>query len=158
HKRFTLASTLLGDGYYSLDPSQLGHGALWWEPEFDHDGRGKGYLGYPRGQAYRVIEPSGRELIANGSFSNGDTGWYVSLARFAIDAYTFHSPPGAARIEFPDASKSGEPPVPVVKLSRPAITLAEQRGYTLSFWARAAEPRALRVQLYCPDCPPRSAP
>jgi hypothetical protein len=54
HKRFTLCATLMGDGYYSLDPARVGHGALWWEPEYDHDGRGRGYLGRPRGPARRL--------------------------------------------------------------------------------------------------------
>jgi hypothetical protein len=54
HKRFTFCAALLGDGYYSLDPAALGHGALWWEPEYDHDGRGRGYLGWPKGPARRL--------------------------------------------------------------------------------------------------------
>ncbi len=46
HKRFTLGSTLLGDGYYSLDATWTDHGALWWEPEYDV------HLGDPVGEAY----------------------------------------------------------------------------------------------------------
>ncbi len=46
HKRFTLGSTLLGDGYYSIDNDWRLHGSLWWQPEFDI------HLGDPDGPAY----------------------------------------------------------------------------------------------------------
>lgn len=48
HKRFTLASALLGDGYYSLDEGWSDHASTWWEPEYDI------YLGDPLGDAYTV--------------------------------------------------------------------------------------------------------
>ena len=49
HKRFTLGSTLLGDGYYSIDNDWRMHGSLWWQPEFDL------YLGDPDGPAYSYL-------------------------------------------------------------------------------------------------------
>ncbi len=48
HKRLTLGSALLGDGWYSLDNDRVNHFALWWEPEYDI------YLGDPLGPAYTV--------------------------------------------------------------------------------------------------------
>src|SRR5262245_15061059 len=68
HKRFTLASALMGDGYYSLDAADIGHGNIWWEPEFDNGGRGKGYLGYPLGPMRRIGVPNGPENVTNGIF------------------------------------------------------------------------------------------
>ncbi|MBA4384078.1 MAG: hypothetical protein C0410_05025 [Anaerolinea sp.] len=47
--RFSLTTTLLGDGYYSYEINTNGHGALGllWFDEYDNAGKGKGYLGYP---------------------------------------------------------------------------------------------------------------
>lgn len=47
--RFSLASALLGNGYYSYEINTDGHGSLglMWFDEYDNGGRGKGYLGYP---------------------------------------------------------------------------------------------------------------
>jgi len=46
HKRFTLASTLMGDGYYGING--IGNFWYWWEPEFNLN------LGYPIGDAIRI--------------------------------------------------------------------------------------------------------
>ena len=45
-KRWTLGSTLLGDGYYTAHGP--GYGDMWWEPEYDLQ------LGWPLGPAYTV--------------------------------------------------------------------------------------------------------
>jgi len=60
--RFTLASTLLGDGYFSYDYGDTSHGQLWWYDEYSVDANGnatgddtgKGYLGQPKGAAQRL--------------------------------------------------------------------------------------------------------
>jgi hypothetical protein len=60
--RFTLASTLLGDGYFSYDYGGKSHARLWWYDEYSVDGNGnatgddsaKGYLGRPKGAAQRL--------------------------------------------------------------------------------------------------------
>jgi hypothetical protein len=52
HKRFTLGSTLLSDGYYSLDYDWHYHNSLWWEPEYDM------YMGDPDGPAYSYLAGS----------------------------------------------------------------------------------------------------
>jgi len=50
--RFSLASALLGDGYYSYEINTDGHGSLglMWFDEYDNAGAGKGWLGKPRGE------------------------------------------------------------------------------------------------------------
>lgn len=47
--RFSLTSTLLGDGFYSYEMNTNGHGSLGliWPESYDNDGEGQGYLGYP---------------------------------------------------------------------------------------------------------------
>lgn len=60
--RFTLTSTLLGDGYFSYDYGGTSHGQLWWYDEYSVDANGnatgndsaKGYLGQPEGMATQL--------------------------------------------------------------------------------------------------------
>jgi hypothetical protein len=54
--RFSLASTLLGDGYYSYEINTDGHGSLglMWFDEYDNAGKSKGWLGQPKG-AYTAL-------------------------------------------------------------------------------------------------------
>jgi hypothetical protein len=54
--RFSLCSTLMGDGYYSYALSSGVHasGGLDWFDEYDGGGIGRGYLGQPTGAAIKV--------------------------------------------------------------------------------------------------------
>jgi hypothetical protein len=54
--RFSLASTLMGDGWYSYEINTDGHGSLglMWFDEYDNAGKGRGYLGMPLGACARV--------------------------------------------------------------------------------------------------------
>ncbi|MFQ5599658.1 MAG: putative glycoside hydrolase, partial [Candidatus Krumholzibacteriia bacterium] len=154
HKRFTLVSSLLGDGYYSLDAGdQTGHGALWWEPEYDHAGRGKGYLGRPLGAMYSVALPAGPELLANGDFTAGTTGWsslvWQSVGSFDADTSEFRSPPAAARIRVQSITSDGGH----FKVWQSPIAVRDGVGYTLRFWARASHEQDLLVHLYGDGCP-----
>ncbi len=151
HKRFTLASALLGDGYYSLDAAQTGHGSIWWEPEFDHAGRGKGYLGYPLGPMSRVGVPNGPELVTNGSFNGVGAPW-LSLATLAtgswrVDTASFHTAPSSARIDVTSLLPGGS-----FKLYE-TVPVQGGHGYTISFWARATAAQQLELHLYSPSCP-----
>lgn len=151
HKRFTLGSALLGDGYYSLDAAQTGHGSIWWEPEYDHAGRGKGYLGYPLGPMRRIGVPSGVERVSNGGFAAPGTPWmslpYLATGSWRVDTAAFHTAPSSARIDVTSMSPGGS-----FKLYQ---TLAVQsgRGYSLSFWARASTPQDMVLHLYSTSCP-----
>ena len=150
HKRFTLGSTLLGDGYYSLDASD-GHGSLWWEPEYDAGGIGPGYLGYPLGPSRRVGVPSGPETVTNGSFGTTKIPW-ATLATactgdYRLDATSFHSAPTSARLDVASVDGDGS-----FKLHQ-EVSLLGGKEYTLSFWARATPPHELVVHLYSDACP-----
>lgn len=154
HKRFTLVSTLLGDGFFSLDAGrEVGHGCLWWEPEYDHAGRGKGYLGAPTSAPYRVAEPSGAEVIQNGSFSNGDTHWFTltsgTSGNLEIDTATFRSAPAAARVDVIAKQQiDGD-----FKVWQSPVSVQANQAYTLRFWARASTPQRLLFHLYSEGCP-----
>jgi hypothetical protein len=154
NKRFTLVSSVMGDGYYSLDAAAAGHGNLWWEPEYDHAGRGKGYLGQPLGPMVRLLQPTGPEMLTNGDFSAGTDGWVAGpfaggVGEWSIDPATFRSAPGAARIELTAAPGSGH-----FKLWQAAgVPVVHHQAYTLSFWARAAAPEVVMFHLYSDECP-----
>jgi hypothetical protein len=48
--RFGLASSLMGDGYFSFDYGDQKHGQLWWYDEYDS------YLGKPLAQPYNLFD------------------------------------------------------------------------------------------------------
>jgi hypothetical protein len=152
HMRFTLVSALLGDGYYSLDAGlALGHGQLWWEPEYDEAGRGTGYLGQPTGAAYRVVLPSGPEQVINGDFSRGYIGWRklnegAATGNLTIDSHTFHSAPASARIDVQSVNPGN------LKVWQSSLALRAGKPYTLRFWARSTKPQKLLVHLYSNAC------
>lgn len=50
--RFGLASTLLGDGYFSFDFGDKSHEQLWWYDEYDIP------LGHARSSYYNLLEPN----------------------------------------------------------------------------------------------------
>jgi hypothetical protein len=149
HKRFTLGSALLGDGYYSLDGAMSGHGALWWEPEYDHDGRGKGYLGYPKGPAQRIGTTHGEELVINGSW-HLPQGWeahaYHAIGSYDRDETVWRSAPGSARLTVDAVQRNG-----MYKLFQ-EVPILGGYSYTLSFWAKSANPQSLLVHMYNDGC------
>ena len=150
NKRFTLVSALLGDGYYSLDKG-VNHGALWWEPEYDNNGEGTGYLGRALGPMKRAIQPHGAEILKNGSFGIFSVPWQAhpshSEGTFQMDYLTPRSAPAAAKIEVRNVAPGGS-----FKLYQ-EVPMTGGFGYTLSFWARADSPRNLVVHLYSESCP-----
>jgi hypothetical protein len=151
HKRFTLGSTLLGDGYYSLDAGLAGHSNLWWEAEYDHAGRGKGYLGQPLGPLQRLLPASGDEQLVNGSFSAGKAGWFGfpfgAVGSWSIDSTQVHTPPAAVRFDVQSVAPAGH-----YKLWQAPVPLVHHQAYTLRFWARASIEQQLTVHLYSDSC------
>jgi len=153
HKRFTLVSALLGDGYYSLDAAaETGHGSLWWEPEYDHAGRGRGYLGYPTGAMQRIGVPSGAEQITNGGFDAPTTAPWDELAvnvagNFTRDTSVFRSAPAAGRVTITSVASGGS-----FKLYQD-VAVVGGRGYSLRFWARANVAQEISLHLYSTSCP-----
>jgi hypothetical protein len=154
HKRFTFVSALMGDGYYSLDAGDdIGHGSLWWEPEYDNDGRGTGYLGQAVSSMQRLTVPTGPEKFVNGDFSDGMNGWltlpYECTGSAAIDATDYHSTPGSVRLQVNALSAADGS----FKLYQSPVSLEQDVGYTLRFWARAEPEQEFLLHLYGNDCP-----
>jgi hypothetical protein len=149
HKRFTLGSALLGDGYYSLGLA-TGHGSLWWEPEYDGGGLGPGYLGYPKGPARRIGITTGAELVVNGGFSGSTLAWngqaQACVGGIRLDSSVLRSSPASARVDVAAVGSGG-----TFKLHQ-TVPILGGVGYTLSFWARASIPQDVVVHLYSDAC------
>ncbi len=157
HKRFTLASALLGDGYYSLDAGQaFGHGNIWWEPEYDHAGRGKGWLGQPLGPAVRIVQPTGPEILLNGDFSAGLGSWNAfpfdgAVGAVSVDTAEFHSAPASLRFQLTSTGAGG---TGLLKLWQDPVQVVHHQAYTLRFWAKSStERQRLDFHLYSDGCP-----
>jgi hypothetical protein len=153
HKRYTLASTLLGDGFYSLDRSPSSHSALWWEVEYDRNGAASGYLGAARGAAFRVLQPEGPELLADAGYE-ATTGSPWIFQTFGADATCERD--AAVRTSGQRAVRitvRGTPHAYAVKLYQSPLRLAAGTSYTLRFLARAASPLEILVHAYATTCP-----
>jgi hypothetical protein len=153
HKRFTFVSTLLGDGYYSLDAAGAGgHGVVWWEAEYDHAGRGTGYLGRALGPMSRLTFSTGPEILRNGAFVDGLEEWFslatAADAAIAIDTGVFRSAPAAATMRVQSVAAGGE-----LKAWHNDLVLERDASYTLTVWTRADRDMDLVLELYSTDCP-----
>lgn len=73
--RFGLATTLMGDGYYSYDLHTRWRGQLWWYPEYDAP------LGYPIETCHRVGDGTWHRRFDGGLVVVNPTNWdiFVSL-------------------------------------------------------------------------------
>ncbi|MDD2921527.1 MAG: putative glycoside hydrolase, partial [Anaerolineales bacterium] len=96
--RFGLGTALLSDGYFSYEINTNGHGSLGllWFDEYDNAGAGRGYLGYPLGNAARVWTTlptpnlvSGGGLNTASDFSQwsiwSDTGYAMTAALDSVN-------------------------------------------------------------------------
>ena len=71
--RFGLATTLMGDGYYSYDLHTRWRGQYWWYPEFDAP------LGYPTGPCQRQTDGTWRRQFDGGLAVVNPTSWDASI-------------------------------------------------------------------------------
>ncbi len=72
--RFGLATTLMGDGYYSYDLHTRWRGQLWWYPEYDAP------LAYPKEDCKRSADGTWRRQFDGGVVIVNPTNWDVSVA------------------------------------------------------------------------------
>jgi len=71
--RFGLATTLMGDGYYSFDLHTRWRGQYWWYPEFDAP------LGYPEGPCERQTDRTWQRKFDGGIVIVNPTVWDASI-------------------------------------------------------------------------------
>ena len=151
--RFGLVTTLMNDGFFSYEINTNGHGSLclMWFDEYDNAGKGRGYLGKPKGDAYRVADiPLGENRIASGGFESE-----AALARWtfwpdtehgysgtvSLDVSRKHTGNASARIDSIRAAGTGWQ----ISFSFEPVKAVSGTDYTVSFWARADRQRPLDV-------------
>ena len=69
--RFGLALALMNDGFFTFDLGDTGGAVNWWYDEYDFP------LGVPIAPYTQLTSGSGPNLISNGGFEQGLTGWYL---------------------------------------------------------------------------------
>jgi hypothetical protein len=146
-KRFKLASCLMGDGYFQM--RLWGQDTYWWLAEFADDGLGEGYLGQPREQLSRILQPVGSNVLVNAGFENGvASDWTFSVsspaqAFLTADSATSAEGDVSARISVTTHGWSFD----VVRLSQDGVSVTEDSDYTLIFWGKADPERRVHVEL-----------
>jgi hypothetical protein len=157
--RFGLATTLLGDGFFSYEINTDGHGSLCllWFDEYDNAGAGRGYLGQPLGAAYRAVdELAAPNLVAGGDFETqadldlwqiwAEDGYAAAVSR---DAGTAASGSSSAKIEVTQAGGVEWQ----LSFEFAPLAVAEGEEYTLTFWAKADHSRPLSAWVQQRDDP-----
>jgi hypothetical protein len=90
-------------------------------------------------QAWKVVDqPFGANLLANGAFSNGLTGWvaeqhYSARAGFAR-AYDFTNNQPSAKVTVTNADTTAW----YIQLNYPGLSLVSNQAYTISYWAKSS--------------------
>ncbi len=149
--RFGLGSTLLGNGYFIFDPridSLIV--ADWWFDEYDAGGRGAGYLGTPTGAYYQQI---GRlttpEMLVNTGFESGLASWapYSLVGSITTDPGTHVEGSYSAHAAIPSATSYPS------QIHLQQTRLVSIHPWSLTFWAKAAAPRLLWVNVQSTTSP-----
>ena len=149
--RFGLATALLGDGHFSYEMSTNGHGSLCllWFDEYDNAGAGRGYLGYPLGEAYRLAPAGiGGNLLTGGGFEWADDleGWSTWADKgYAIEAErdATTAAEGSVSMRLTLSAAAGEDWRAAYSFE--ALPIGNAKDYTVSFHAKADRPRALSL-------------
>jgi hypothetical protein len=150
--RFGLTTALLGDGFFSYEINTNGHGSLGllWFDEYDNAGKGRGYLGRPKGPARRIGKPlASRSYIDDGRFDTAQalSEWDLwaddgCSASVAIDSSDTVVGSGCARVDVTRTTGQGWQ----VSLGSPdRISVTKGREYTLRFAARSDRERTVTV-------------
>ena len=149
--RFGLTTALLNDGYFSYEMNTEGHGSLclMWFDEYDNAGVVRGYLGYPLGAAQRVTPKlSTSNLLAPAGGADGDllTTWETSAEiGYALTAATDAENPAAGETSTLLDVLKAQGVDWRAAFSYAPVPLSKGTEYTLTFQARADQPRTISV-------------
>lgn len=166
--RFGFGATLLGDGYYGRQNSDA-HPDPWFDEYAVDTTEGsatyghaiasntqdesevrahKGWLGRPLAPRTRIYDEDAfattNNMISNGSFESGTTGWLMKNVDVTIDTYTKRVGAQALKI---NGHSSYQKAVGGATVRGTSINLIAGQQYTISFMARSIEPRTLFVGL-----------
>jgi len=148
--RFGLASALMNDGFSTYDLGDTGCCVGWWYDEYDFN------LGLPLGPAVRMGSGPGPNLLTNGGFENGLSGWSFfsdndgqESATLTLDNSVAAEGNASAHIVVNSAdSYSWE-----ANLYQTSLPVVAGANYQVQFWARSDAPRLMTV-----DCESNNSP
>lgn len=138
--RFGLANTLMNDGFSVYDFGDTAVNVDWWYDEYNFN------LGTPLGPATQIGLAPVSNMLANGGFENGFTGWALintppAGAQIAGDTSIVAEGNTSAHITVTTAGTASWQ----VSLEQASVPLTAGVSYQLQFWARADNPRNITV-------------
>lgn len=143
--RFGLTSALLNDGYFSYEINTQGPGAcLMWFDEYDNAGSGRGYLGYPLGNAKKLVTSlTTPNQIQFGNFESSKNllAWQEKAISVNLDKLNPAVGVFSVRVDTTQTPNENWR----ATFSYAPISLTEGKEYTLSFYARADKQRNISV-------------
>jgi len=148
--RFGLATALMNDGFFTYDLGDTQCCVNWWYDEYDF------HLGQPLGPVVRLGPAPGPNLLSNGGFENGLSGWSFFVdddgqasATLNLDNSAVAEGNASAHIDVTSAdSESWQ-----VNLYRASPPVLAGTNYQVQFWARSDAPRLITV-----DCESGNSP
>ena len=140
--RFGLALALMNDGFFTFDLGDTGGDVNWWYDEYDFP------LCVPTGPYTQLNPASGPNLISNGGFEQGLTGWTFwvdndgqASATDATDSTVAAVGDQSALIGVASAATADWH----ISLSQWNLAFTAGTAYQLQFWARASVPDTISV-------------
>jgi uncharacterized protein (TIGR03437 family) len=148
--RFGLATALMNDGFFTYDFGDTECCVNWWYDEYDFN------LGQPLGPAVRVGSGTQPNLLSNGGFENGLSGWSYFVdddgqasATVAVDNSIAAEGNASAHVDVASADSYSWQ----VNLYQTALPVTAGANYQVQFWARSDSPRVITV-----DCESGNSP
>ena len=142
--RFGLVSALMNDGFSTYDLGDTGCCVGWWYDEYDFN------LGLPLDPAVRMGAGAGANLLTNGGFENGLSGWSFFVdddgqasATLTLDSSVAAEGNASAHIDVTSADSYSWQ----VNLFQTSLPVTAGANYQAQFWARSDTPRAITVDI-----------
>lgn len=138
--RFGLANALMNDGFAAYDFGDTGASVDWWYDEYNFS------LGTPLGPATQIGLAPVSNMLTNGGFESGFTGWTLSVtppasAQLGGDTSIVAEGNASAHVTVATAGSAAWQ----VSLEQDNVSLTAGVSYQLQFWARADTPRNITV-------------
>ncbi len=140
--RFGLGLTLMGNGYFGFDFGDEAPPVNWWYDEYNFN------LGYPLSAAAQIGTGAAPNLLMNGGFESGLTGWQLNVvndgqgkATVTPDNSIVAVGTGAAHLDIISPGTVNWH----VMFEQDNLPLTARTEYQVQFWARADTPRTITV-------------
>lgn len=137
--RFGLGMTLMNNGFYDFDFGDNMSFVSWWYDEYGFS------LGQPLGAAQLLGAPASPNMLTNGSFENGTTGWKWGVgsgsATLNVDNTTSADGSYSAHVDVSTAATASYQ----ICLEQDGLQLTDGQEYQVQFWAKAD--RTMPVQI-----------